>query len=83
VSKAVQFLKGASSRWIHQTFHDLATFAWQDGYGAFTIGLSQIPDTVRYIKGQREHHRVKTFREEFVAFLNRHNVDFDERYLLG
>ena len=83
VSKAVQLLKGASSRWIHQTFNNMAAFAWQDGYGAFTVGLSQIPDTVRYIEGQREHHRVKTFQEEYVAFLRKHNVGFDERYVLG
>lgn len=83
VSKAVQMLKGASSRWIHQTFSDMASFSWQDGYGAFSVGLSQIADTVRYIEGQREHHRGKTFQEEYVAFLRRHEIVFDERYVWG
>ena len=83
VSKAVQLLKGASSRWIHETFKDLSAFAWQDGYGAFTVGLSQIPDTTRYIENQREHHREKTFQEEYLAFLRKHGVEYDERYLWG
>lgn len=83
VSKAVQFLKGGSSRWIHETFRDMAAFGWQDGYGAFAVGLSQMPDTVRYIEGQREHHRVKTFQEEYLVFLDKHGVEYDERYLWG
>ncbi len=83
VSKAVQMLKGASSRWIHQTFKDMSSFAWQDGYGAFTVGLSQVSDTVRYIEGQREHHCSSTFQEEYVKFLRKHEIDFDERYVWG
>jgi putative transposase len=83
VSKAVQMMKGASSRWIHQTFKDMAVFAWQDGYGAFTVGLSQVDDTIRYISGQREHHRNKTFQEEYVVFLRKHEIDFDERFVWG
>jgi REP element-mobilizing transposase RayT len=83
VSKAVQLLKGASSRWIHETFKDLSAFAWQDGYGAFTVGLSQLPDTTRYIANQRQHHKEKTFQEEYLAFLRKHGVEYDERYLWG
>ena len=83
VSKAVQLLKGASSRWIHETFEELSAFAWQDGYGAFTVGLSQIPDTTRYIENQREHHRDRTFQQECLAFLRKHGVEYDERYLWG
>jgi REP element-mobilizing transposase RayT len=83
VSKAVQLLKGASSRWIHESDNDMMAFAWQDGYGAFTVGLSQIADTVRYIEGQREHHRTKSFQEEYVHFLKKHDVEFDERYVWG
>jgi REP element-mobilizing transposase RayT len=83
VSKAVQLLKGASSRWIHESDNNMTAFAWQDGYGAFTVGLSQIADTVRYIEGQREHHRTKSFQEEYVHFLKKHEVEFDERYVLG
>ena len=83
LSKAVQLLKGASSRWIHETDKDMSGFAWQDGYGAFTVGVSQIADTVRYIAGQREHHRTKSFQEEYVHFLRKHGVDYDERYVWG
>jgi len=83
VSKAVQLLKGASSHWIHKTFTDLSAFAWQDGYGAFTVGLSQIADTKRYIENQREHHQGKTFQEEYLAFLRKHGVEYDERYVWG
>jgi REP element-mobilizing transposase RayT len=83
LSKAVQLLKAASSRWIHETDNDMAAFAWQDGYGAFTLGVSQIADTVRYIEGQREHHRGKTFQEEYVHFLHKHGVEYDERYVWG
>ena len=83
VSKAVQLLKGASSRWMHESDTDMLAFAWQDGYGAFTLGLSQIADTIRYIEGQREHYRTKSFQEEYVNFLEKHEVEFDERYVWG
>lgn len=83
VSKAVQLLKGGSSRWIHETDSDLAAFAWQDGYGAFTVGVSQIADTARYIETQRNHHRAKTFQEEYAQFLDKNRVEYDERYIWG
>ncbi len=83
ISKAMQLIKGGSSKWIHDTFPDKEAFAWQEGYGAFTVGVSQIADTVAYINGQEEHHRKRTFKEEFVAFLKKHDVDYDERYVWG
>jgi putative transposase len=83
VSKGVQLIKGASSHWIKETFPNMAGFAWQDGYGAFTVSESQL-DTVRdYIRRQPEHHRTKTFAEEYRTFLERHQIEFDERFLLG
>jgi len=81
VSKALQLLKGGSSRWIRDTLPRMRGFAWQDGYGAFSVSKSNLPEVVAYIKDQREHHRVKTFQEEFLAFLDRHGVDYDKRYL--
>jgi len=82
-SKAVQLIKGGSSPWIKESFPNMAGFAWQDGYGAFTVGESEL-DTVRnYIRRQAEHHCTKTFAEEYKAFLERHRIKFDERYLLG
>jgi putative transposase len=83
VSKAVQLIKGGSSQWIHQTFPDLAGFAWQDGYGAFTVSKSQVPEVIAYAANQRRHHHVRTFQEEIRALLERHGVEYDERYLWG
>jgi REP element-mobilizing transposase RayT len=81
VAKAIQLLKGNSSKWIHETFPRLAGFAWQEGYGAFSIGVSGVDATVDYIRNQTEHHRQRTFREEFVAMLRTHGLDYDERML--
>ncbi len=83
VSTALQLLKGGSSKWIHDEFPRLAKFAWQDGYGAFTVGKKQVEDVVAYIMNQREHHRRKTFQEEYREMLHQHGVEFDERYIWG
>jgi putative transposase len=83
VAKSLQLIKGGSSKWIHDTFPRHGDFEWQEGYGAFSIGISQIDDTKRYIANQREHHRVKTFQEEFIAFLERHGIEYDLRYMWG
>src|SRR5271166_3850770 len=69
------------SVWIHQTFPNLRNFAWQQGYGAFSVGISQVQETVHYIEQQLEHHRTRTFQEENLAFLKKHGVHFDEKYL--
>ena len=81
VSQIAQFLKGDSSKWIHGEFQGMRGFAWQDGYGAFTVSKSQTPSVIQYIQDQREHHRTKTFQEEYVAFLKKHHVEYDEKYL--
>jgi len=78
-----QFLKGESSKWIHDEFHKLQKFSWQDGYAAFSVSTSDLPQVIAYIQNQREHHRTKTFREEYVEFLEANGVDYDLRYLLG
>jgi REP element-mobilizing transposase RayT len=86
VSKAVQLIKGGSSAWIKKTFPavpGLAYFAWQDGYAAFSVSKSQVEEVRQYIEGQREHHRVRTFEEEYRAFLLKHQVVVDEKYLWG
>jgi len=83
ISMAMQLVKGGSSKWVHDTFPDKRDFAWQEGYGAFSIGISQVDDTKRYIENQAEHHRVKTFEEEFIAFLERHGIEYDPRYVWG
>ena len=81
LAKALQLLKGNSSKWIHEKFPKLHSFEWQEGYGAFSIGISAVDATVRYIRNQAEHHRMRSFREEFVAMLRRHGLDCDERML--
>ncbi len=83
VSKAMQLIKGASSRWIHESFNDMSGFAWQDGYGAFSVGVLQLADTKQYIEEQRQHHRKKSFQEEFLKFLNKHDLSYDENYVWG
>ena len=82
-SQIAQFLKGDSSKWIHDEFPKLHRFEWQDGYGGFTVSKSQIPDVIEYIKNQREHHRKKTFQDEYLGLLMKHGVDYDEGYLWG
>ena len=79
LAKAVQLLKGNSSKWLRETFPNLscAGFAWQEGYGAFSIGVSGIDDTVEYIHTQEEHHRKLGFREELEIFLRKHGMSFD------
>ena len=78
ISKALQLLKGNSSKWIHETFPALRQFAWQEGYGAFSIGISGVEETCAYIRDQEEHHRTRTYREEVIAFLQRHGLPFDD-----
>jgi REP element-mobilizing transposase RayT len=73
-------LKSSSSRWVHEEIH-LPAFAWQEGYGAFTVSASQRETVRRYIEGQEEHHRTRTFREEYLEFLRKSGVDFDPRFL--
>ena len=77
VSKAKQLIKGNSSKFIHETFPNLGDFEWQEGYGVFSIGMSQIDATRAYIQNQFEHHRKLTFKEEFEAILVKHGIEFD------
>jgi len=81
LAKAMQLIKGASSHWMNEKYGK--EFAWQEGYGAFTVGISQKDDTIAYIQRQAEHHRKQSFEEEFIAFLKKHNVEYDPRYVWG
>ncbi len=80
-SKAMQLIKGGSSKRVHETFPDQRQFAWQDEYGAFSVSVSQLDKIIQYIKNQEEHHRRVTFQEEFLALLNKHRIEYDARYL--
>jgi putative transposase len=80
-AKALQLLKGGSSKWVHETFPEHRLFAWQEKYGAFSVSVSQLDKIIRYIKGQEAHHRIHPFKEEFLALLKKHRVEYNERYL--
>jgi putative transposase len=75
VAKAVQLVKSGSSKWLHENFPKLKNFSWQEGYGAFSIGVSQRVATVKYIEGQAEHHKRISFEEEFKKFLTAHGIE--------
>ena len=79
VGKAMQLPKGISSKWVHDTLPADRGFEWQEGYGAFSLGVSGIEDTVRYIESQAEHHRRLTFREELELFLKKHGMEYVDR----
>jgi putative transposase len=72
--------KSVSSAWVHEEV-GISSFAWQEGYGAFTVSTSQLERVRAYIQEQEDHHRTGTFREEYSALLQRSGVEFDERYL--
>ncbi len=83
IAKAIQFMKGGSSKWIHETFSDCSNFKWQKGYGAFSVSISHIEKTIAYIDRQKEHHKRVTFQEEYIAFLKKNRIEYDERYIWG
>lgn len=76
-------VKQNSSRWVNQQNMTEGKFSWQEGYGAFSYSKNQMPRLIKYIQNQREHHRTKTFREEYLALLKKYNVDYDERYIFN
>jgi putative transposase len=81
LAKALQLLKGGSSKWLNESGD--GRFAWQEGYGAFTVGISQLTHTIAYINTQAEHHRKRSFEEEFLVFLKKHRIEYDPEYVLG
>lgn len=74
VAKALQLIKGGSSKWMND-HSERRSFAWQDSYGAFSIGISQVEDPIRYINTQEQHHAKVSFRDEFRRFLKLHNLE--------
>ena len=81
-SQVAQQLKGESSKWIHAEFPSLRLFSWQDGFGAFSVSKSKVPDVIDYIKRQREHHELESFEEEYERLMKLHGVEYDPEYLL-
>jgi REP element-mobilizing transposase RayT len=81
VADVLRVVKANSSRWVHETFPALRAFAWQSGYAAFSVSQSNADAVRAYIAGQEEHHRHVSFREEYIQFLERHGIAYDERYV--
>jgi REP element-mobilizing transposase RayT len=81
LSDVVAQLKRGSSAWLKSKGTTYATFHWQNGFGAFSVSQSAVPEVRDYIQRQREHHQRTAFQDEFRAFLHRHEVEFDERYV--
>jgi putative transposase len=82
VSVMTRAIKASSSKWVHQTFPDCQSFAWQTGYGAFSVSESRAATVRRYIQGQAEHHARLSFKDELITLLHKHRIAFEERYLL-
>jgi len=74
-------MKGNSSKWIRETFDEHKRFEWQRGYGAFSIGVSDLTRTIDYIRNQPKHHGNKSFEDEYLAFVRKNGVEYDERYV--
>jgi REP element-mobilizing transposase RayT len=81
ISKALQLIKGGSSKWVHDTFSEHRLFGWQVKYGSFSVSVSQLDKIIEYIRNQAEHHKKSTFKEEFLVLLKKHRIQYDERYL--
>jgi REP element-mobilizing transposase RayT len=81
LAQVVREVKRATSKWIKTQGTGFAKFHWQSGYGAFSIGRSGVEEVKAYIANQAEHHRLKSYEEEFRSFLKRYEIEFDERYV--
>jgi REP element-mobilizing transposase RayT len=81
LSDVIRDLKANSSAWIHETWPERAAFAWQRGYGIFTVSESNVEVVRAYIRNQEEHHRQMTFEDEYLALLRKHSIEYDLRYV--
>jgi REP element-mobilizing transposase RayT len=80
ISEAIKSIKANSSGWMSDAIDN---FAWQVGYGAFSVSRSNIAAVIRYIHNQEKHHREMTFEDEFIALLKKHGIDYDPKYVFG
>ena len=81
ISDLMRAVKSRSSKWIHETFPALGSFAWQEGYAVFSVSKSQEEGVKKYIADQHEHHRKEDFQMELLRMLQKHEIEFDERYV--
>jgi putative transposase len=82
LSNLLQDIKGNSSKWINDKRLVYGKFQWQEGYGAFSYSHSHIDQVVKYIKNQESHHKLKSFKEEYMEFLERFSIPYDVQYIL-
>ena len=82
LSELMQDVKGSSSKWINERKLTRSKFNWQEGYGAFSYSNSDLPNVIRYIQNQEEHHRKIVFKDEYRLYLKEFEIDFDEKYIL-
>lgn len=83
ISSLIQNVKSESSKWINDNQFTGSQFAWQEGYGAFSYSKSSIPNVIRYIQNQEKHHRKRTFLQEYKAFLDAFEINYDERFIFN
>ena len=83
ISELMKEVKRSSSKWINEQNFIQSTFKWQEGYGAFSYGKSRISNVISYIERQEEHHRKTSFRDEYLDFLEKFEVDYDKRYIFS
>jgi len=81
VSELISKIKSNSSRWINEKRFIHGKFSWQEGFGAFSYGHSQLDDVIGYVMNQKEQHKKSSFREEYLSFLKKFDVDYDQQYL--
>ena len=82
LSKAIQTIKACSSKWLNET-EAIKNFAWQEGYGAFSVSASQTAEVIRYIENQASHHAKRSYEDEFLELLKRYGVQYDPAHVLG
>ena len=81
ISSLLQDIKGSSSKWINLKKFVRGVFQWQEGYGAFSYSKSQLTNVIQYIENQEVHHKVKSFKEEYLEFLRKFEIEYDEKYI--
>jgi REP element-mobilizing transposase RayT len=80
-SDMLRLIKANSSKWAREKWPNRSKFGWQTGYGAFSVSQSNVKEVGRYIASQEEHHKKISFKQEFIAFLKKHGIEYDERYI--
>ena len=82
-SHVIRDIKASSSMWVHKNYPQLKDFAWQEGYGSFSVSFSALDNVKQYIHNQVEHHATMSFEDEYRKFLERHRIQYDQRFVFG